>query len=273
MDLDQALSTLAIHPAAPLDLAELALALARDEYPALDVEASLNELQAMAQEARNYLRGDLAAKASGLARYLFHEMGFHGNTRNYYDPRNSYLNDVLDRRTGIPITLSVLAMAVAGRAGLEVAGVGLPGHFIAKAVGGGQEVLFDPFHGGRLLTPGDCEILVQQVTGREFQASPDSLQATPTGLILQRMLGNLKTVYMQTEDYARAIRVLGRLRQLAPDDPFLHRDLGACLFQTGRPGLAIDHLQTYLTAVPDGEDSPGIGQLLEQAKLEVAKWN
>src|SRR5262249_22357853 len=109
MNLDAALQRLADNPAAPLDLAELALHLARDEHPDLDVEAGLAELAAMAHEARRSLRGDLAARVTGLCRYLFHEMGFRGNTREYYDPRNSYLNEVLDRRTGIPISLSVVA--------------------------------------------------------------------------------------------------------------------------------------------------------------------
>src|SRR5438552_9193243 len=103
MNLDDALTILAANPSAPLDLAEVALHLARDEYADLDVEAYLAELDGMAHEARRYLRGDLAARVTGLCRYLFHEMGFHGNARDYYDARNSYLNDVLERRTGIPI--------------------------------------------------------------------------------------------------------------------------------------------------------------------------
>src|SRR5260370_41619798 len=124
MNLDHALSLLARDPAAPLDLAELALTLARDEYADLDVEAYLAELDGMAREAQAYLGGNLEARVRGLCRYLFHEMGFHGNANAYYDPRNSYLNDVLDRRTGIPITLSAVAIAVGKRAGLDVAGVG-----------------------------------------------------------------------------------------------------------------------------------------------------
>src|SRR5437773_10084362 len=116
MNLEAALETLARDPAAPLDLAELALSLARDEYPDLDVEAYLGELDGMAHEARRYLRGDLAARVSGLCRYLFHDMGFRGNQADYYDPRNSYLNQVLDRRLGIPISLSAVVIAVGRRA-------------------------------------------------------------------------------------------------------------------------------------------------------------
>src|SRR5437879_13313428 len=125
MNLDEALGQLALEPAAPLDLAELALHLARDEYPDLDVDAHLSELRGMAHEVQSYLRGSLEARVTGLCRYLFHDMGFRGNQEAYYDSRNSYFNEVLDRMTGIPITLSALAMAVGRRAGLQVAGIGL----------------------------------------------------------------------------------------------------------------------------------------------------
>src|SRR5262245_13708306 len=121
MDLDHTLNLLARAPSAALDLAEVALALARDEYAALDVAASL------ADEVRPRLLGALPVQVEALCRFLFHEKGFRGNTEEYYDARNSYLNEVLARRTGIPLTLSLVAMAVGGRAGLAVEGVGLPG--------------------------------------------------------------------------------------------------------------------------------------------------
>src|SRR5215471_14644399 len=181
MNLDMALMLLSHTPDAPLDLAETALALARDEYPTLDVEAYLGELDGMAHEARPHLRGGLTQRVRGLCRYLFHDMGFRGNQQDYYEARNSYLNDVLDRRTGIPITLSAVAMAVGRRAGLHIAGVGLPGHFVAKAVKGDEEVLFDPFHGGRALTPEKCRRLVEQATGMPFEVDRQALQPVPLG--------------------------------------------------------------------------------------------
>jgi regulator of sirC expression with transglutaminase-like and TPR domain len=273
MDLDAALTLLASRPDAPLDVAELALYLARDEYPDLDVEAYLSELDGMAREARTYLRGDLAAQVTGLTRYLFHEMGFRGNVQNYYDARNSYLNQVLDLRTGIPISLSAVAMAIGARAGLNVVGVGLPGHFVAKAVAGDQEILFDPFHGGRQLTPEACEQLVERVTGVSFQATSESLQAVPLGLIVLRMLSNLKALYLREQDFPRAVRVIERLRQLAPHDPLQRRDLGVSLLHAGQPGKAITHLQGFLTAVPCGQDAETVRQMIQRARGELAKWN
>jgi len=273
MNLDLALSLLSHTPIAALDVAELGLLLARDEYPALDVEAYLSELDGMAHEARGLLRGSLTRQVKGLCHYLFHDMGFRGNQQDYYNAHNSYLNDVLDRRTGIPITLAVVAMAVGRRAGLDVVGVGLPGHFIAKAASDGEEVLFDPFHGGRRLTPEKCQLLVEQVTGMPFAVNEETLRPVPLGAIVLRMLNNLKGVYLRTGDYPRAARIIERLRQLNPHDPLQRRDLGATLFQAGQAGRAIDHLQAYLQAEPKAGDVDTVTQLLRQAQACVARWN
>lgn len=273
MDLDTQLERLAYDPCSPCDLAELALHLARDEYPDLDVEAYLSELAGIAHEATAFVRGDLPARVNGLCRYLFHEMGFHGNDQNYYDPRNSYLNQVLDRRTGIPITLSIVAMAIGCRAGLHVVGVGLPGHFVVKAVESGHQVLFDPFHGGRLLDPEQCETLVQRVTGVPFKASHRNLEPHAPGTIVIRMLTNLKAIYLREGDFAKAARVIERIRQLNPQDLFERRDLGISLLHAGQAGRAIDHLTAYLKAFPKGTDADNIAQLIARAKGAIAKWN
>jgi regulator of sirC expression with transglutaminase-like and TPR domain len=273
MDLDLALSLLSHTPDAPLDLAELGLLLARDEYSSLDVEAYLSELDGMAHEARGHLRGSLTQRVKGLCRYLFHDMGFRGNQQDYYNAHNSYLNEVIDRRLGIPITLSAVAIAVGRRAGLDVSGVGLPGHFVAKASSEGEEVLFDPFHGGRLLSPEKCQRLVEQVTGMPFEVNDEALRAVPMGVIVHRMLNNLKGVYLRNGDYPRAARIIERLRQLSPHDPLQSRDLGATLLQAGQAGRAIDHLQAYLRASPQAGDADTVKQLLMQARASVARWN
>ena len=166
MDLDATLDRLATDPSTPVDAAEIALLLARDEHAELDIPGYLNCLADLACQARPHTSGDLEKCVAGLSQFLFDELRFRGNVQNYYDPDNSYLNRVLDQRLGLPITLSIVTMAVAARAGLTVHGVGLPGHFVVKAVAGEQEVIFDPFHGGQVLSPCDCEQLVQQVTGR-----------------------------------------------------------------------------------------------------------
>lgn len=270
--LTTALQTLGGDPSAPLDLAEIALLLARDEFANLDVEAHLSELNAMAHEIQP-LRGHLAHQVQRLCRYLFHDMGFRGNQRDYYDPRNSYFNLVLERRTGIPITLGAVTMAVGQRAGLNLVGVGLPGHFIVKAVNQAQEVLIDPFHGGRILSRDDCENLVHQSSGVPFEATALALQALPIGLIVQRMLGNLKAIYAQAEDWPRSIRTMERLRLLKPEDAVLRRDLGLCQLRQGRPGKAIDHLRSYVSSAPEADDLERVQRMLRDAIKAVAQWN
>jgi regulator of sirC expression with transglutaminase-like and TPR domain len=164
-------------------------------------------------------------------------------------------------------------MALGRRCGLDVQGVGLPGHFVAKAVEGDREILFDPFHGGRRLTPADCEHLVAQVTGVPFHATADTLRAVPPGLLLRRMLNNLKVIYLGTGDFARAVRVIGRLCQVDPGDPLQRRDLGAALLHAGQPGKALDALTAYLEAVPQAGDSSDVQQLVERARRALAAWN
>jgi regulator of sirC expression with transglutaminase-like and TPR domain len=273
MNLNTALTLLAQNSSAPLDLAEVALLLARDEYMSLDVEGYLSELTAMAQELRPRLRGSLEGRIKVLCRYLFHDMGFRGNQRDYYDARNSYLNEVLDRRTGIPITLSAVAMAVGSRAGLEVVGVGLPGHFVVRAEDEGREILFDPFHGGKRLTPEECAERVRSTTGMSFEATPDALRPVPLGAMVMRMLTNLKGIYLGQGDFTRAARVIGRLRQLSPEDVVQGRDLGVSLLQMGQPGKAIDPLAAYLAALPSAPDVEAVRRLLDRARASVARWN
>ena len=241
-----------------MDPAEVAVWLAGDEYPNLDLAGYFDRLADLADRARPYLRGDLEQQVEGLSVFLFEEEGFQGNSDEYYDPQNSYLTDVLDRRLGIPITLSVLAVSVGRRAGLDVVGVGLPGHFIAKAVAGDEEILFDPFHGGQLLTPDECEQLIDDGHRPSSSSRPRPCwRRRPPGLIVTRMLNNLRSIYADREDFARTARVLRRQRQLAPDDPGLRRDLGVTLVRAGRPGPAVDHLRAYLAR---GGRGPGRGR-------------
>jgi regulator of sirC expression with transglutaminase-like and TPR domain len=273
MKLSSALAALAANPHEPLDVARVGLLLARDAYSQMNPRAYLHILDRLADKLRPRLVGSLAARTAELSTFLFEECGFAGNTEHYYDPRNSYLNKVIDRQVGLPIALSVVSMAVGTRAGLNVMGVGLPGHFIAKAVDGNEEVLFDPFNGGQFLDLDACEALVGSVTGRPFEATPEALAPTPPGAIVARMLQNLKTAYLADRSYIRAARITYRLAQLLPDDPAQRRDLGVLLVQADRPGRAIDHLRHYLNATPDADDASEVKKFLSKALAEVARWN
>ena len=276
MKLDTALAVLANDPFTAVDLAELSLRLAADEYPDLDVAAYLARLDGLTREVapRVARARTLEDKVSELAHFLFVEEEFDGNSAAYYDPRNSYLNDVLDRKLGIPLSLSVLAVRVGAGCGLQVVGVGLPGHFVAKAMDAdGGQVLFDPFHGGQLLDPPACEGLVAAVTGHPFHATEDALAATPPGHIVQRMLNNLKAIYLREPDFPRAARLIRRILQLVPDDITQRRDLGVSLVHAGQPGPAIDHLAAYLAGVPHADDFDVVKGFFKEARKQVAKWN
>jgi len=159
------------------------------------------------------------------------------------------------------------------RAGMQIVGVGLPGHFIVMAQSPREEILIDPFHGGRILTQQDCEFLVEQATGAAIEASALKLEPLPMGLIVLRMLSNLKSIYWRKLDWNRSARVIERLRQISPHDVQLRRDLGICHVRRAHPGKAIDHLRAYLDTAPEADDADSIRMLLRGAVDSVAQWN
>jgi len=273
MKLSSALTALAADPHTPTDLARVALLIARDAYSQMNPRAYLRRIEGLADRVRPMLKGPLQARTAALSAYLFEDCGFAGNTEHYYDPRNSYLNKVIDRQVGLPIALSVLAIAVGERAGLNVVGVALPGHFVAKAVDGNEEVLFDPFNGGQFLDPEACETLVGSITGKRFEATPEALAAAPPGAIVVRMLQNLKTAYLADRSYSRAARITWRLSQLLPEDATQRRDIGVLLVQADQPGRAIDHLRHYLRAAPNADDAGDVQNFLSKALADVSRWN
>lgn len=273
MTLDDILCHLSRNADADYDVAEIALLIAQDEYPNLDVEAYLDQLRDLARDAKSHLAGSLPEQVHGLCRYLFHEVGLRGNKKEYYDPRNSYLSDVLDRLKGIPITLSVVTVAVGRRVGLPLAGLGLPGHFVVQCLQTRPLVVIDPFHGGRLLNVEECRALVSRVTGVDVPISPADFVPIPIGLLVQRLLNNLRLIYLNHKDWRRAARTLHRLRQLSPSDVQVRRDLGLCLLHLDQPGKAIDHLASYITAAAEAEDLEKVQKLHQKALRQVGRWN
>lgn len=273
MNLDSVLMELSQDPFGDHDVAEIALHLARDEYPRLDVPAYLDQIRDLARDARGHVGGDVAERTLGLCRYLFHQLGYHGNAKEYYDPRNSYLNEVMDRLTGIPITLSLVTIAVGRRLDLPLVGVGLPGHFVVLCESTSPPLLIDPFHGGRTLSIDQAEAMVSRVTGMKAPLSSLELWAAPPGIFVQRMLNNLRGIYLKDDDFRRAAKVLWRLHQVNPSDVQIRRDLGISLLRIDRAGAAIDHLSSYLEAAPDADDAEPIAQLLRSARKAVGRWN
>ncbi|MCZ6677727.1 MAG: transglutaminase-like domain-containing protein, partial [Candidatus Poribacteria bacterium] len=199
-----------------INLAEGALLIARDAYPDLDIGVYLRQLDQMAAELQAEVdqESDTNDQIRHLNRYLFDKQGFVGNRDDYYDPRNSYLNDVLERKVGIPITLSIVYMEVGNRIGLPLVGVGFPGHFIVKHKT--LETFIDPFEGGRILSDEALSERLAQVFREPVPIDQQFLQAMTTKQILARMLRNLKQVYFRQEKYEEAIRAGEKIIWLEP---------------------------------------------------------
>ena len=223
------LQALLTQPDEELNLAEAALCVAQDEYPGLDVTEYLKRLDELADRLKGKLAADAGfeARVVALNEFLFDDLGFSGNTDDYYDPRNSFLNEVIDRRVGIPITLSILYMEIGRRVGLELEGVSFPGHFLVKSATDEGDVVLDPFAGG---VPVAEEDLVQRLEMRfgEDQARlaplPQLLVAANKKDILVRMLRNLKAIYLHREAWDKALTTMNRILLIAPNLPEEVRD-------------------------------------------------
>ncbi len=234
---------------AALDLTQAALAIAEVEYPDLDPERYHELLGELAAGAAAFVDGDSALeRVLRFNEFLYGREGFCGNRSDYYDPRNSYLHQVLERRTGIPITLALVYMDVATRLGLDVRGVGFPGHFLVKHLGA-PEVVVDPFSGDVLSQLG-CEQLYRAALGDDATFDPRALHATPPRQILGRVLGNLKQIHMARREFDRALTAIDRLLLLHPDDPAELRDRGLIYAKLECFRAALDDLERFVELAP-----------------------
>ncbi len=269
---------------AEINLARAALTLAAFEYPDLDIQAYLDQIDRLADAAQPTMR-EADAPALGLAQFLFGTLGFSGNEHNYADPRNSFLNDVIERRLGIPITLSLLFLEVAKRVGIQAAGIGLPGHFIVRIQVGnvgnvgiegdanGFVLYLDPFHRGALLSEEDCKARVQTVTQGRLPFDPAFLNPVSNRYILTRMLNNLKNFYASSNDAERAAYVIERLLVLNPQDFLEMRNLGLLYGSLGKKKQAVKLLEDYLVAMPNASDTQAIQRHIASLASDVSRWN
>jgi regulator of sirC expression with transglutaminase-like and TPR domain len=266
-------SRLVAGPDAAVDLAEASLLIAAEEYPGLDVPRYLERLDRMGRDAQERLARGPRAGVEALSAYLFEEEGFRGNVEDYYDPRNSFLNEVIDRRTGIPITLSMLYMEVARRAGVGVFGVGLPGHFLVRAEAAGRAVLVDPFHGGALLSEADCQKRLDRVFDGRLRLEPEMLAPCPRKGILARMLRNLKAIYAKADDYPRALRTMDLLLSLDPKSGEDLRDRGLLHAAFDCYGLAAADLEAYLALAPAAPEASALQVKITEMRSRAARLN
>ncbi len=232
----QAFETVLAEKGEKIDLARACLMIAEDAYPGLEVERYLGEIERMALRLRARLPQGSSVEESvvGLNQFLFHDLGFGGNTDDYYDARNSYLNEVIDRKTGIPITLAILYMEVGRRVGLPLEGVSFPGHFLVRLRIRGGMLVLDPFSGGAAQSEADLRQRLQRVipedaTGRMPVGSlplEQFLEPASNRQILARVLRNLKGIYRDADKPERMLDVLNRMLLVAPEAHAERRDRG-----------------------------------------------
>jgi regulator of sirC expression with transglutaminase-like and TPR domain len=205
---------------ADLELDVAALLIGAWEHEGFDIEPHRRVLDALAARAATVVGAAASPDDAGLAlsRTMFGELGFRGNTQEYYDPRNSFLADVLERKLGIPITLSVVFLEVARRLGVPAAGVGFPGHFLVRVDGGREPLILDPFGGGAALDRPALEALLARASGPDARLDDVSLAAAPKRAIVVRMLNNLAGIYGRDGDTFRSLEVLERIAILDPSD-------------------------------------------------------
>jgi regulator of sirC expression with transglutaminase-like and TPR domain len=257
------------------DLAQAALILATLEYPDLDIARYLRIIDGDADRVAPKLDGleDPEQLVSALASYLAGECGYQGNSGEYYDPRNSFLNDVIERRTGIPITLSIIYLSLARRAGLPLFGVGLPGHFIVKFDDGTNVLYLDPFHAGRLLDRAGCEQLARSSTGRDFTLSDEHLSAATNHSIMVRMLYNLRGIYSHNLQHRKGLGVADILVRIAPANGYEYRNRAGLHLQLGQGALARADLETYLALRPDAADAEDVKKAIAGIRKSQAMMN
>jgi regulator of sirC expression with transglutaminase-like and TPR domain len=250
-----------------INLAEAALLVAAGQGSEAHVEFSLARLDSYAQRVRASLlangiddpTSEPRATIEAINRVLFAEEGFRGNRDDYYDVENSYLHRVIDSKTGIPITLSIIYLEVARQVGIQMRGIGLPGHFVVgywpDAGRGKPALIVDPFNEGQLLSIEDCAARMQAAYGMDVRFTTDWLQPVTNRQILARVLTNLKHIFNSLEDHRAALRVIDMLLIVEPDAVWELKERGLIYYRLGEFMLALGDLRRFIKHAPAGDET------------------
>jgi regulator of sirC expression with transglutaminase-like and TPR domain len=262
-------------PDGAIPLAEAALLMACEEYPQLEISPFIDQLDEIAEEARSLLReGDSPRETiDKINSVLFDRMGFRGNTEDYYDPRNSFFNDVMERRVGIPITLSAVYLEVARRLEVPIVGVGMPGRFLVKYRTPLEELILDPFNRGEIIGREECRSMLTELYGADVQFTEQMLERATHRQILARMLNNLKVIYLKAQTYDKALAMVDMMLMVQPEDVEQYRDRGLLHLQLRQFEAAAKDLDHYLKAVPDSTDKEEIQEHLKELSRIRAMMN
>jgi len=266
-----------------IDLARACLLIAQDAYPGLDVERYMGEIESLALRLRTRLKnvGGVEERVIALNEFLYEDLGYWGNTDDYYDPRNSYLNEVIDRKTGIPITLAILYMEIGRRIGLPLEGVSFPGHFLVRLRLRGGVLIFDPFSGGAPQSEPELRQRLQRVIPEGVAADvsvaelplEQFLEPASNRQILARVLRNLKGIYRESDKPERLLQVLNRMLVVSPDAAAELRDRGFVYqrLECWRP--ALQDLTDYLQRDPEAADLDVVRAALVELSARCARLN
>ncbi len=259
----------------PVPLARGALLIAKEHYPGLDVDAYLERLATLAREADPIIRlgSDTVERVQLLSHFLFDQKGFEGNREQFGDPRNSFLNDVIDRRLGIPITLSVIYLEIGRRLGLNLYGVSFPTHFLVKCVDERGELIIDPFHRGSILGLDEIRARLMQIYNQPIEVQPAMLKPVGARHILARMLRNLKNIYVSASEWTPALAALDRILMLEPRsvDELLER--GALYERLECFKAALDDYQSFLSQAPEHQHVDAARDAVMRLVRQVALIN
>ncbi len=254
------------EPDEEIDLGRAALLIAATEYSRLNLDRELFKLDGIAEGIAGRMDDDTPLyQLNTLSEYLFDELKFAGNHTNYHDPRNSFLNDVIERRLGIPITLSLLYLEVGKRLGVPLLGIGMPGHFIVRHRDE-FDVFVDPFHGGILLSEDECAERLKQVTQGSLAWSPEFLEPVSSREFIARMLRNLKVVYLQRRNYERVLATIDRVIALQPEAAVEFRDRGVVNYRLGNYEDALEDLGAYVASGKGVSDGATVMRLIDQIR-------
>jgi regulator of sirC expression with transglutaminase-like and TPR domain len=269
-------------------LAEACLLIAADAYDGLDVNRYLGEIERMAARLRGRLppSADAEEKVIALNQFLFDDLGYSGNAEDYYDPRNSYLNEVIERRRGIPISLSILYMEIGRKIGLPLEGISFPGHFLVRLALRGRTLVLDPFSGGAPLSEEDLRKLLRRVIAESGRAGlraagdvaaelplDQFLEAAGHRQILARMLRNLKNIYREKEQHQKLLQVINRMIVVSPEAHGELRDRGLVYQKLEAFRAALKDLNDYLERDPEALDADDIRARVVELTSLCARLN
>lgn len=259
-----------------IDLLRAALTIAQTEYPDLNIDHYIHRVDELASRAEGRISevGDVRQTISALNHVLFEEAGLHGNKMDYYDGRNSFLNDVLDRGLGIPITLAVVYMETGRRLGFPLFGVGMPGHFLLKHYDiDGKETLIDCFNGGNILTMQDCQKRLDEIYSGQMTLRPEFLFAVSRRQILTRIINNLKAIYLEARNFRKALPLIDLLLAIYPRSPEDVKQRAMLRHSLGQLKGAAEDLENYLKMSPDASDADEIRQTALSIRRTLALMN